>query len=143
MNKLLIARIIGGLMGIIALISGAKAVWQGASGKLGEAAATLDPNILQALDSDFRYFAGVWLFTAVVYIVGTIVAPRIPHILQVAFELTIFGGFARAFAYSEFGFNGQFLPPILIEIIPPLVGFILLKMATREDGQEEQRQPSA
>ena len=53
--KLTIVRIGSGLLGVIALISGGKAILQGLAGKLGEQAANLDTAVLASADNDFRF----------------------------------------------------------------------------------------
>lgn len=127
--KLTIARAGGGIFGVIALITGARMVWGGASAKLGEATALIADNPgLAALDNDFRFAAAIWFLMGIALIAGAIVPHRKPDLLQMGLEAVIIGGFARWFAFTEYGVLPQFYPAIAIEIIGGGIVFALFMM---------------
>ena len=120
-------RIGTGALGLIGIISGGKAVWQGASGFLGEAlAGVTDPGALMVLDNEFRFFAGIWFLVGLSMLLGAIFIHKRPRHLQIGLEAILVGGLARAFAFAEYGFQAQFMPAILIEIIVPAVLLVLM-----------------
>ena len=136
--KLTIARVGAGLLGVIALISGGKAIWNGASSYLDDAAALGDPQLLVLLDNDFRFFAAVWLLIGVALLVGAILIHRKPDLVQVGLEAVFIGGIARVFAFSEYGYTAEVLPPIIIELVLPPVLLVLMKLGQKEHRQAQE-----
>ena len=126
--KLTIVRIGSALLGLIGLATGALGVYQGASGKLGAAAAALgDPAVLAALDNDFRFLAGIWFIVGLGLLVGAIFIHRKPDLVQIGLEAVFVGGLARAFAFTEYGPLPEFYAPVAVEIIVPVILFVMLR----------------
>lgn len=131
--KLTIARCGSAVFGIIALGTGAKMLFEGASGKLGAGATLLaDPGILPAFDNDFRFLAAVWLIVGLALVVGAILVRKKPDLIQIGLEAIFVGGLARAISSYQFDTFPQFAGPIVIELIPPVVLLILLKLGLKE-----------
>ncbi len=131
--KLNIVRVGSTIFGVIALGTGAKMLYEGASGKLGEGAPLLaEFGILPAFDNDFRFLAAVWLIIGLGLIVGTIFIRKKPDLIQIGLEAIFVGGLARAFSSYQFDTFAQFAAPILIELIPPVILLILLKLGLKE-----------
>ena len=133
--KLLIVRIGSGLLGLIGLISGGKAIFNGIEGHLGEAAATVDPTVLNMMDNEFRFFAGIWLLVGFALIVGAIAIHKKPDLIQIGLEAVFVGGVARAIGAFEYGLLPQTTVAIGIELIAPVILFVLFKIATRQNGE--------
>ena len=101
--KLTIVRIGSGLLGLIGLISGGRAIWNGIEGHLGEAAASIDPMVLNLMDNEFRFFAGIWFLVGFALIVGAIAIHKKPDLIQVGLEAVFVGGIARAVGIGQYG----------------------------------------
>ncbi len=131
--KLNIVRVGSTIFGLIALGTGAKMMYEGASGKLGDGAALLaEAGILPAFDNDFRFLAAVWLIVGLGLLIGTIFIRKKPDLIQIGLEAVFVGGLARAFSSYQFDTFQQFAAPILIELILPVVLLILLKLGLKE-----------
>lgn len=132
-TKLIIVQIGSALLGLIVLIIGGQAVYQGAAGKLEEAAAALgDVGVLAGLDNDLRFFAAVSMIIGLGLIFGAIFIHTKPEIVQMGLGAIFVGGIARAFAMIEYGMLPQFYAPIAVELIIPPVLLLLLKLRQRE-----------
>ena len=134
--KLLIVRIGSGLLGLIALISGGKAIWGGIDAHLGEVAATLDPNVLNFMDNEYRFFAGVWLLIGFALIIGSLLIHKKPDLIQVGLEAVFVGGIARVIGAMEYGLLRETTIAIAIEIIAPIVLLVLFKIATKSSAKD-------
>ena len=131
-SSLWIVRIGAGILGLIGIISGGRAVYQGAAGFLGEGQAILlDPNVLALMDNEFRFFAGVWMLVGLALIVGAIFIEKKPDLIQIGLEAVFVGGLARLFAFSEYGPLPEVFGVIGVELVVPVALLILLKRATR------------
>ena len=131
--RLTIVRIGAGFFGILGLILGGKFVLQGVTGTLGDALATIpDPAVLAALDNHFRFVAGVWFLISLALLLAAILMNRKPEMAhtgaQIGFEALIVGGIARLVGIGEFGGQPSFYAATFIEIVPPLILLIMLKM---------------
>lgn len=135
--KLLIVRIGAGLLGLIGLISGGRAIWNGIEGHLGDAAATIDPAILNLMDNEFRFFAGIWFLVGFALIVGAILIHKKPDLIQIGLEAVFVGGIARAIGIAQYGGVRETIAPTLIELVVPLVLLVLFKIATKQNASAE------
>ncbi len=125
--KLTVLRIGSGLFGLIALITGAKMIYQGASGKLGEAAvAVANAGVLPAFDNDFRFLAAIWLIVGLGLLVGTIFIHTKLDLVQLGLEAIFLGGIVRLLAFAEFGPLPQFYVPIAVELVFPIILLVIL-----------------
>ena len=123
--QLTIVRIGAGLLGLIGLITGAKAIWGGASSILGDAATSLPAAALSTVDNELRFFAACWLIIGLALLVGAILPHKKPDLLQIGLEGVILGGLARLIAFTEFGPLPEFYPVIFIEVV---IGGVLFVM---------------
>ena len=129
--KLTIVRVGSGLLGIVALISGGKAIIQGLAGKLGEQAANLDTAILASADNEFRFFAATWFLVGIALLIGAIKIHAKPDLVQIGLEAVILGGLVRLFAFKDYGVVDSAVPAIAIEIIAGGILFALFIMWRR------------
>ncbi len=96
--KQTIVRIGAGIFGVIALASGGKMIWDGASEKLGETVTGLgDPQVLAVLDNDFRFLAGVWMIIGLGLLVGSVLIEKKPDLIQIGLEAIFLGGSGASF----------------------------------------------
>ena len=126
--RLTVIRVAGAVIGVLALIGGLRAVYLGAAGTLGDAAASIDPEALAIFDNHFRFFAGGMILAGVASILGSIKIKDRPDIFQVGLEVIFVGGLARAFGFTEYGVLGPVLVPTIIEIVVPVPLIAMLKM---------------
>ena len=74
--KLIVLRLGSGFFALIALMTGARKLYVGMSGELGEAATNLAGSpALASLDNDLRFLAMCWLVVGMALMVGAII-PR-------------------------------------------------------------------
>lgn len=141
-KKIVTLRIGSGLLGLVCLIAGGRSVYLGAAGFLGKAdASQVNIDVLAALDNEFRFFAGVLALVGLSLVISSAAFFKKPGIaqagMQIGLEAVFVGGLARAFAFTEYGYSGTFLPPVLVEIIVPAVLFVLLKVAQRNSSETQ------
>ncbi len=126
--KLIILRLGSGFFALIALMTGARKLYVGVSGELGEAATNLAGSpALASLDNDLRFLAMCWLVVGMALMVGAIIPRRKPDFILIGLIVVILGGFARLYGFAEYGPLPDAYAPIAIEFfvgIPLLALFI-------------------
>ena len=126
--KLTILRLGAGFFALIALMTGARKLYFGLRGELGNTATDLVGSpVMASLDNDLRFLAMSWLVIGMALMVGAIVPRRKPDFILIGLIVVILGGFARLFGFTEYGPLPDEYAAITIEFlvgIPLLVLFI-------------------
>ncbi len=122
---LLAARILTGLLALIALATGAK----GSVGGLTEL-----EGVSQVLDNTFRYYAGIWAGVGVGLVYCVIAMPEATQVLRVLMLAVVLGGIARMIGLRAYEVvEAKTMVAIAIEIVVPIavVGLQALGTASK------------
>ena len=135
--KLTILRLGSGFFGLIAVMTGARKLYAGVNGELGEAAVDLaGSQALASLDNDLRFLAMCWLVIGMALMVGAIIPRRKPDFILIGLIVVILGGFARLYGFIEYGPLPDEYAPIAIEFLVgiPLLA-LFLSWRKEQDGE--------